>query len=168
MPEISLPSESTWGTRTVYWRLLSSTGGSTVRTPLSKSGPWSWRKSRLGAVGGVEAGDGGEIGADAFGGDGCLRFSGGDAAVGGCSAVGNPGVKVVEHGAEQGGDVEGVGRVLEGLVVGAFDMVGAVLCGGEEIDAGAVVVRKVVAKGVGVDEGTAALPVFGGGLGVDD
>ena len=57
---------------------------------------------------------------------------------------------------------------LKDCVVGAFDVVGAVLCGGEEIDAGAVVVGQVVAEGVGVDEGAAALPVLGGGLGVDD
>ena len=43
-----------------------------------------------------------------------------------------------------------------------------VLGGRKEVDPGTFVVGQIVAEGVGVGEGAAALPVFGGGLSVDD
>ena len=69
-----------------------------------------------------------------------LSFAGWDTAVGWGSASRSPVIKVVYHGSEESRDVERVRRVLELVVDGAVDMIGAVFCGGEEVDAGVLVV----------------------------
>ena len=88
----------------------------------------------------LDAGDGWKDGVNAFRRDAGLSFAGGDTAVGWGSASRSPIIKVVYHGSEESRDVERVRRVLELVVDGAVHMVGAVFCGGEEVDAGAFVV----------------------------
>ena len=95
-------------------------------------------------------------------------LAGGDTAVGWGSASRSPVIKVVNHGSEESRDVERVRWVLELVVDGAVHMVGTMFGGCEEIDAGAFVVGQVVAEGVGVNKRAAALPILGGGLGVND
>ena len=125
-------------------------------------------KESVGSRRGCDSGDSRKAGIGNAGRYVVFGLTGWDAAVGGRGAFCNPIIQVVQHSAQQGRNVQRVGRVLEGIVVGAVDVVGAVLRGGKEVDAGALVVGQVVAEGVGVGERAAALPVFGGGLGVDD
>ena len=88
----------------------------------------------------LDAGDGREARIGDFCWNAGLSFAGGDTAVGWGSAGRSPVIKVVYHGSEESRNVERVRRVLELVVDGTVDMVGAVLCGGEEVDAGSFVV----------------------------
>ena len=90
-----------------------------------------------------------------------------DAALGGRAAAGDPLVQGAQQGTENGVGRQRIQRVSRHP---AFEGGGrvVVLQRGEQVDADVLVLREVIAAGVGVHQRAAPLPVFGGGLGVDD